>query len=184
MKRPEGAKKVFSGVSHSVYHWNQEMFDGSFETFETIDRADSAQVVAISDGKILIAQEQQPAGASFYTLPGGRIDNNEDVESCAKRELLEETGYESNDWEFMYSYSPSSKMDWEINTYIARDCKKVADQKLDAGEKIEVLRVDFDQFEDVVFSDHFRDKGFTMKLLKMKFLDEEKYEEFKQKLGI
>ena len=33
MKLPEQAKKVFDGEIFDVYQWDQEMYDGSTETF-------------------------------------------------------------------------------------------------------------------------------------------------------
>lgn len=36
MKLPPQAKKVFTGQIFDVYQWEQEMYDGSFETFEML----------------------------------------------------------------------------------------------------------------------------------------------------
>ncbi len=54
---PEHAKKVFSGVIFDVYHWEQEMFDGSRATFEKVKRADTVGVYGVlDDGRILLTE--------------------------------------------------------------------------------------------------------------------------------
>ena len=64
----------------------------------------------------------------------------------AQRELLEETGLVSEDWEFFKAYEKSSKIDYDSVLYIARNCKKIQEQNLDAGERINIRRVDWKEF--------------------------------------
>ena len=42
--------------------------------------------------KILLGVRKNCYGAGAYGLPGGRLESNEPLEACAKRELLEEAG--------------------------------------------------------------------------------------------
>ncbi len=144
---PPRAKLVFSGEIFDVYQWEQEMFDGSTGTFEMLKRADTVTVIAVTkDKKILVQEQTQPSRPSFLSLPGGRIDANESPLSAAKRELMEESGYQSDDWELYTTVAPFHKIDWVLYTYIARGCVKTQSQKLDAGEKIQNIVVDFDEF--------------------------------------
>jgi 8-oxo-dGTP pyrophosphatase MutT (NUDIX family) len=68
----------------------------------------------------------------------------------AKRELLEETGHESSDWVEWFISDPLhfGRLEWNNYFFIARDCKKVKEQNLDAGEKIEVTFATFEEFLD------------------------------------
>ncbi len=147
-KIPDNARLVFKGVLHHVYHWDQEMFDGSVATFEAIKRNDAVTVIAVVDNKIIINNEEQPGRAPFKALPGGMSEDGTDMLTNAKRELLEETGYASDDWElwFVSDILGAAKIEWNNHFYIARNCKKVAEQSLDAGEKIETTLVTFDEF--------------------------------------
>lgn len=149
---PENAKKVFSGVIFDVYQWEQKMYDGSIETFERLDRADTIDVLAVTTaGKILIQRQSQPdRDEAFLCLIGGRVEKEEDTLVAAKREMLEETGYFSSEWELLGSYQPTVKIRWEMFVYVARNCEKIDEQHLDPGEQIELQKVTFDEFIDLV----------------------------------
>lgn len=180
MKVPKKAEKKFDGIIFDVYQWEQEMFDGSKETFEMLKRPDTVQVIAVQGDKILIAEETQPMKENFLALFGGRVEKGEDALSCAKRELLEESGYESDDWELWNKIEPYNKVEWTVHFYIARNCKKIAKQNLDAGEKITIKELSFAEFIETCISDKFWGKDFTMELLKMKVNGE--LEDFEKKL--
>lgn len=147
-KIPDNAKKVFEGVIFDVYHWEQELFDGSTATFEAVKRIDTNSVVTVIDNKILITREEQPSKPPFLGLPGGRIERGEDALSAAKRELLEETGYEAKEWVhwFTEDSSKTSKIEWNTFYFIAKSSTKKSEPNLDGGEKIEVELITFEQF--------------------------------------
>ena len=74
------------------------MFDGSVATFEQLKRPDTAIVIAITpENKFIVLEEEQPNKPKFLSIPGGRINEAEDPLVGAKRELLEETGFASED---------------------------------------------------------------------------------------
>lgn len=169
MKIPKQAKKVFGGIIFDVYQWKQKMFDGTTEIFEMLDRANTIQVIATMDDKIVLIFEEQPTLKPKYSVIGGRQDEWETPLECAKRELLEETGLTSDDWELWEEIEPYNKMDWTITRFIARNCKKKSEQKLDAGEKIELRPVNFEKFVDIVASDNFRSTDISIAILKMHY---------------
>src|SRR3989338_4555423 len=146
MPIPHEAKKVFSGEIFDVYQWEQVLFDGTTATFEMLKRANSVEVIATSGDKILVAEEEQPGRPPFYTLIGGRQDVGEGPQDAARRELLEERGRVSDDWELYKEFQPTSKIDWTICIYVARECTILQQPSLDAGEKINILSLSFDEF--------------------------------------
>ncbi len=146
---PENAECKFRGELFDVYQWPQEMFDGSMATFEMLKREDTVVVIAIHDGKIVITYQTQPRQDWFYDYPGGRHDNpNEDELDAAKRELREETGMIFRNWKLVNVRQPFLKLDWLIYTFLATDFVEQKEQQLDAGEKIEILEVTFDELQE------------------------------------
>jgi ADP-ribose pyrophosphatase len=166
---PEHAKLILEGELFNVYQWDQEMYDGSIAIFERLSRRDGVDVIAVTeDKKILIQHEEQPARKPFIAIPGGCADDaEENLEDCARRELLEESGYAPATVEVWFSVSPFQKISAIDNIFIMRGCKKVAEPQLDAGEKIRVEEVSFDEFCDVVLRDDFRTKTVSFRIAKM-----------------
>ncbi|HRF28461.1 MAG TPA: NUDIX hydrolase [Candidatus Saccharibacteria bacterium] len=143
---PSNAERVFEGKIFDVYQWRQEMFDGSFATYENLRRPDTVLVIAIDDGKIIINDSNQPHRGHKYELPGGRVDaNDESILAAAKREMLEETGYEFSDWKLLDVIKPQQKMEWFVYTFLAMNKTKVGQQNLDEdGEQINLLYLNYD----------------------------------------
>lgn len=147
---PEHAKKVFKGVLFDTYQWEQEMFDGTKTTFEKLKRPDTVVIFPVlPDGKIILTEQEQPGKEPFIGATGGRVDEGEDILSAAKRELLEESGYEAKEFILWDARHPTSKIDWVVYTFIAKGLKKVGDICLDSGEKIKLITLTFDEFLEI-----------------------------------
>lgn len=145
---PENATKVFTGKIFDVYQWQQEMFDGTFETFEMLKRPDTVLIIAEDDtGQILACNEEQPGGiVRKQHLPAGRVDaSDKTILDAAKRELKEETGYSFAEWRLLDVVQPEKKIEWFVYTFIARSEVGIDETQHDAGEKIEVTTVDLEQ---------------------------------------
>jgi ADP-ribose pyrophosphatase len=184
-KIPDNAIKVFEGIMFDVYQWEQELFDGTTATFEALKRQASVTIIAEVDGKILFNNEEQPGKPAFSALPGGRVEKDDTPLSAAQRELLEETGYESSDWTewFTADAGNMSKLEWNSHYFIARDCKKIKEPKLDAGEKVEAVFLTFEELLE-------KRRGMTNRsvALEEKFenavINEEEKQKLKELLGI
>jgi len=179
---PPKAQRVFKGEIFEVWQWEQEMFDGTVATFEKIKRPDTAQVIPVIGDKILIQVQEQPDRDSpFPSIPGGRCDEGETPLEAAKRELLEETGYASNDWILWKKQQPYSKIVWTVHTFIARGCKYKQPPQLDAGEKIKTRFVSFDELLELADNSKFYDKELIAAFTRARF-DPKEREAFKAHL--
>ncbi len=174
---PDNAKKVFGGVLFDVYQWEQELFDGTKTIFEKLKRPDTVVVFPVlDDGKIILTEQEQPGKEPFIGATGGRVDEGEDILEAAKRELLEESGYEASEFILWDAKHPTSKIDWVVYTFIAKGLKKVADMNLDAGEKIKLKLVNLDEFIEIAINKNFVEKEIIPKLYEAKLHPEKKEE--------
>ncbi len=181
-KMPPNAKSVFKGKIFEVWQWEQKMFDGSIEIFERLRRTNSVIVITTVGDKILIQRELQPdREVPFLTMPGGCVDDGEDPLSAAKRELLEETGYESSDWTLLNEFRPYHKIDWTVYLFVARQGHKIQVPHLDAGEKITSRLVNFEEFLMLSEDESMRNKELMEILLRAR-LDPKKKEELRKLL--
>ena len=138
--------------------------DGSsFEPFYSYSRRDYVVIVAsdVDGNYICVRQYRQGIGRVTTEFCAGGIERKDGIEyhtakgdpdkekelsenalSAAKRELFEETGYESDDWEELLSI-PSNATIADNQAYIfsAKNCRRVSSQHLDSTEflKVKVL---------------------------------------------
>ncbi len=175
---------MFQGVVWSVWQWQQKMYDGSFDTFEMVERADATTALLIQEGKILLQEQIQPDREhSFLSLPGGRVDPGETPEQAIRREVLEETGYEAQEIMLWRSEFPSRKIRWGVYYYIIPRSKKIAEPLIQKGERINNRWITFDELFEAVLDPSFRDRGMAMECLKMQ-LDPVKKETFRTLLQL
>jgi ADP-ribose pyrophosphatase len=181
---PEHAKLVFHGVLFDVYQWEQKMFDGSMQTFEKLTRHDTANaIVATADGKIVMTKQEQPGMRPVMGLPGGKVDTGEEPLATAKRELLEETGYEATDWSLWLTLHPFEKINYTSYSYVARDARQVREPAKDEGEKTQLQFLTFDQFMALMLNESYRDDEVALGMLRLKY-DPAKLAELKRSLGL
>ncbi len=84
-------------------------------------------------------------------IPAGLVEENEDPLETVKREFLEETGYTSDNFiHLVKCYQDEGCSQAIVNSYLALDCVKVDDQKLDFDEFISVFTCTFEEALELV----------------------------------
>ena len=150
-KIPKHARKVYDGRMIKIYQWRQKLYDGTYATYEMGVAPPVVLVIAVKDGKIIMTRQRQPhTSRSYFGFLGGHIEMGETPLQAAKRELLEESGFVAGRWKLLKKEVRSGRLNQTFYYYSARDCRKVAGQNLDAGEKIRLIELDTDGFLDVV----------------------------------
>ncbi len=98
-----------------------------------------AIVPVLPDGRIvLVRQYRYAAGKPLLEIPAGTLEEGEDPLECARRELIEETGYEASELTAILScYMAPGYSDEIIHFYEARGLTKVG-MSPEEDENIEV----------------------------------------------
>ena len=96
-----------------------------FEIARSVVRhAGSAVMMAMDDKNriLLVRQYRLPAGKSLWELPAGKIDDGEKPLGAAKRELVEETGYQAKKWRKLAAFwvSPGFVQE-KMNLFLATE---------------------------------------------------------------
>lgn len=110
-----------------------------------LTKADAVAVLAQSeDGRYLLLQEYRPPiDKIIIGTPGGRMETGEQPIDAARRELLEETGYTSDEIRYLGSYYPLPAIcDQKIYLFFAPKIRKVAEKTLDPFESIDLIFYD------------------------------------------
>jgi len=112
---------------------------GNTKTYWKYGLPDGIQVLGItSDKKIVAIEEFQPGvGVNYIHLIGGNIEKDESPEYAAKRELEEETGFSSDNFELLScvleNTGKSNRCLW---FFLARDCKKIQESETGINVKL------------------------------------------------
>ena len=125
------------------------------DEFFKIRVCNASAVVALMDDKIILKSEYRYCyDRELIELPSGIFEENEtDPLIVAKRELLEETGYESDDWTYLGpTIENSAKLTNKIHLYLASDCKKTGGQHLDKTETIDTVVMPLKEAVDLVMN--------------------------------
>jgi ADP-ribose pyrophosphatase len=114
---------------------------------------DWVNVLCITEeGKaVMVKQYRHGINSIEIELPGGVAEQGESPEEAVKRETLEETGYEFNNIKYLGKIcaNPSTTNNF-THMFVATGGKKVADQKLDDTEEVEVVLMSMNEVKELV----------------------------------
>jgi ADP-ribose pyrophosphatase len=138
-------ERVFDGALLKVHRDRVRLPDGSEGGREYIRHPGAVAVVPLfDDGRVLLERQfRYPHRREFIEIPAGKLEPGEPPLATAKRELLEETGYSATEWARLgVIHTAIAYTDEAIDLFVARKLT-LSQRKLDAGEFLELLVVDF-----------------------------------------
>lgn len=144
-------RDVFRGRIVEVSVDRVRMPDGREVDMELVRHPGSAAVLPIAEAPgggeevLLLRQYRYATGAWLLEIPAGKLDPGESAEDCARRELVEETGWAAGEIEPLGEVWPSPGILAErISLFAARGLTPAA-QDLEAGELLTVERLPLEE---------------------------------------
>ncbi len=157
--RPEGrepaeertisSERIYKGKVVSLRVDKVKLPDGRSSTREIIEHRGAVAIVPLTEeGEIVfVKQYRKPVEMVLLEIPAGTLEEGEEAEECAQRELIEEIGYRAGKMEklteFFLAPGYSSEL---IRLYLATDLKA---EKGDADED-EFLKIEYLSSEEAV----------------------------------
>ena len=116
---------------------------GAEAEFYVLAAGDWVNVVAVTEDDRLVLVEQYRHGVERTTLeiPGGMVDPEDATpEAAARRELLEETGFASDDWRLIGTVDPNPAIQSNrCYTFLAAGARQVAAPTPDGLEELRLV---------------------------------------------
>ena len=140
-ERVVASRRVFSGRLISVRVDDVVLLDGTTTTREIVSHPGAVAVVPLlANGRVvLIRQYRHAAEKTLWEIPAGTLRGGESPEECARRELIEETGYEAGQLAPLFSLHLSPGYTTElIHLFLACDLRQ-GRQQADSDERIDVV---------------------------------------------
>lgn len=171
------SKTLYNGRFIKLISETYKLPNNKFIYRERIEKNNNKEAVIIisitkENNFILVVQNRINELISIE-FPSGYVENNEAIEEAANRELLEETGYISNDIVVIDSYCSQLGIDASIvNIVLAKNCIKINEQNLGEHEYINFDEFSFDELCILVKENYLN--GCGNKLAFYKLLDIQK----------
>ena len=136
--------KKYKGKNINITLYETKL-NGTRISQEIVEQGNAVAVLAIDDDDevILVNEFRYPVGY-VLEIPAGTVDKGETPLKCAKRELLEETGYKAKKIEHLIRFFPKLGYNTQIiDCYVATELEKISEPNLDEDELITVKKIKF-----------------------------------------
>lgn len=143
IERPVGREELLRGRFLHAVRDTVVLPNGGTATREFICHPGAVAIVGLlDDGQVLLERQyRHPVGRVMLEFPAGKLDAGEGALACARRELLEETGYTAREWAHAGVMHPCiGYSDEFIDVWFARGLV-AGDRRLDAEEFLDVITV-------------------------------------------
>jgi ADP-ribose pyrophosphatase len=136
-----GSEEILKGRFLHAFRDTVRLPNGESSTREYIVHPGAVMMIPmLDDGRLVMERQYRyPMGRVMVEFPAGKLDGPEDVLVCARRELLEETGYTAREWARAGQLHPVISYSTEfIDVWFCRGLE-LSKATLDADEFLEVF---------------------------------------------
>lgn len=138
---------VYKKFSRQIDKVAFELPDGSQDDFYIKTEGTAASIVGLTaDSLVVLVKHFRPGPKAILNeLPGGFVDPGEDPMAAARREFIEETGYDG-DFEFIGTCLDDAYSTMERYCYVAKHCQKIGEPQNTRTEQTEVTLLSLPEF--------------------------------------
>lgn len=135
--------------------------NGTLQTREYIDKKKATIIVPITDcGNVVLVVQTVALSkeGALLEFPAGYWELGEKSEEAGIRELAEETGYVPNKLIFLGNhYQDPGSIRQEVEVFLALECQKKYEQKLDKGEFMKGIEVPYSLVFEFIDDGYLKD---------------------------
>lgn len=166
------SEQKFDGKIVKLFVDEVELEDGRKSFREVIKHPGGVCVLPLEeDGTVLfVRQFRYPHQKVLMEIPAGKLEYGENHRECGLRELREETGCTCERFDYLGNLIPTPAYCGEvIHMYLARGLNH-GEQKLDAGEFLDIIKIPLDKAVEMVMNNEIEDSKTQIAILKTKLL--------------
>ena len=143
--------------SHRIFNIREDRYllprNNQERSFYVLESNDWVNVIPLTPEGEVVLVRQFRFGTEEVTLeiPGGIVEAHQSPLEAGQNELLEETGHQSNDWEYLGLVNPNPAfLNNRCYSFLARGVKKVAEIRPEESEEFEVLKVPYREIKTLI----------------------------------
>jgi len=166
------SEEIYKGKIVHLFCDTVRLPNGKEATREVIRHVGAAAVVPLTDegNVILVRQYRYPFSQVMLEIPAGKLDIGENPIDCAKRELIEETGYDAKELVYLGAFYPSVAMLNEvIHLFLAKNMT-FRETNLDEDEFLHVEQRPLSEVVEAVMRGEIPDGKTQTAILKAYYL--------------
>jgi ADP-ribose pyrophosphatase len=133
--------------------------DGKAAKRIRIDHPEASAIVPFTSENeiIMVRQYRYALGRETLEIPAGKVDQGEKPEACARRELLEETGYEAESLRLIYTYAPAIGYSNELIHIFSGHHLKQVNTSIDEREISSLQRLSLEEVRTLIREGRIQD---------------------------
>ena len=149
--------EIYRGKKFNVHLEKVILPNGKEKLIEKIQHKGSVVIIPILNDKVILLKQYRPViNKWLYELPAGTLESD-DIIMEARRELLEETGYEAGEMRYLFKFYASPGISTEIMHVVLAKDLNYKGRKVEEGEVINVEVKSLEETKYMIFKGEIMD---------------------------